>query len=441
MNAASRSQQHQTPWTDVFSHSSLHPTLFYVRDSRGRDSATATPYRIEEIAIGYGVPYRNGLIRGFWDAWDHGGFGFLDGGFTYVLGGDGWLYGGAYVIGFHAFRFLCAELGLRPPRRLKSEPAPLPRYEQLRARIVDETNDPEIVTRLRLTADTLYRLEDYESLQRFAEGTLPLHEYQPVLGDLSVRPTPRPSQRNPTPGPRSAIDSSRIGGSRSVNTPAGASPTNLTKPSSARPKYPGLRVCLKCFTLRGVHDNKEHRCECQPKGEDWQYEDWQRWGVTAEVELCHLCGRRAVWTARGRSTGICPNCRTVNERVGAALGEPHWPALPIGRYSLLSRTPLSGRNIPTDAVFADFAATLGELGSPWQRLPEWRVKERRRLFESVSWKATYRRRIPLDEWLTGLPASRGASVDTFCRFVGADLPDLPEISDLREDHRAFTGSL
>lgn len=103
-----------TRWNEVFSRSSLHVELFYIRGTRGRERDCTIPDRIEASLIEHNVPYRRGLTRGAWDAWRHAGFAFLDGGYTSVLEGPGWVYGGAYVIGFAAFRFVCGELLLVP---------------------------------------------------------------------------------------------------------------------------------------------------------------------------------------------------------------------------------------------------------------------------------------------------------------------------------------
>lgn len=35
-----------------------------------------------------------------------------------------------------------------------------------------------------------------------------------------------------------------------------------------------LEVCLECFNLRGRFEEKEHRCNCVPRDDEWREREW-----------------------------------------------------------------------------------------------------------------------------------------------------------------------
>jgi hypothetical protein len=96
---------------------------------------------------------------------------------------------------------------------------------------------------------------------------------------------------------------------------------------------------------------------------------------------------------------------------------------------------LGGGNTDDTAV-AGFVDLLSGLTKVWKRIFEWAPQEAGRLAASVGWDSG-RGAVPLVEWLERFPASCGASVDAFCRFVEYDLPEHPTLLPLKKTRVGF----
>jgi hypothetical protein len=121
--------------------------------------------------------------------------------------------------------------------------------------------------------------------------------------------------------------------------------------------------------------------------------------------------------------------------VGAVVGGYRSGALPLGRHSLMNGAAMRV-GADSDSEIAEFARTLKDLLREWRRLGEWRKAEARRLADSAM-LTSGRGEVPLEEWLRTFRSSEGASVDAFCRYVGAELPDHPDLRYLTDARLEF----
>ena len=199
-----------------------------------------------------------------------------------------------------------------------------------------------------------------------------------------------------------------------------------------------LEVCLECFKLHGLFEGKEHRCSCAPRDDGWREREWGTRDIAALVDLCHLCARNTMKSGSRWSWYACENCLEVNRAVGAVFGSQKAGALPLGRHSMMNGVTLGGGNTDDTAV-AGFVDLLRGLTKVWKRIFEWAPQEAGRLAASAGWDSGGGA-VPLVEWLERFPASRGASVDAFCRFVEYDLPDHPDLELLSGAKREFLAS-
>jgi len=182
-----------------------------------------------------------------------------------------------------------------------------------------------------------------------------------------------------------------------------------------------VEVCLQCFNLRGSFEGKEHRCDCVPRDDEWKEREWGRYDIAALVDLCHLCARNTMKSGTRWSWYACDSCLEVNRIVGDAFGSRRAGALPLGRHSIMNGVSLGGGDYD-DAAVHGFAELLRGLTSVWKKIFEWAPAEAGRLAATAGWDSRAEA-VPLVEWFERFPASRGASVDAFCRFVEYDLID------------------
>ncbi len=193
--------------------------------------------------------------------------------------------------------------------------------------------------------------------------------------------------------------------------------------------FSGLEICLTCFGLHGMYNGREHRCGCQPRDDDWRESHWSGYDIAASIDMCSVCGRRVMRTGSRWSWYACDLCRNVNIRVGEAIAGPRAFVLPLGRHSMMNGIALSGREVPGDAATAEFVVAMKRLTGFWNQISSWHVDESKRLAGSIPLEGSS---APLNEWLEYFPSSLGASVDAFCRFLDADLPDKPTLARLRD---------
>ena len=210
----------------------------------------------------------------------------------------------------------------------------------------------------------------------------------------------------------------------------------IETPTWERPELLGdLEVCLECFNLRGRFEGKEHRCDCVPRDDGWREREWGTRDIAALVDLCHLCARNTMKSGTRWSWYACDICLKVNRIVGEVFGSRRAGALPLGRHSIMNGVTLSGGNTDDTAV-AGFVDLLRGLTKVWKRIFEWAPQEAGRLAASAGWDSG-EGAVPLVEWLERFPASRGASVDAFCRFVEYDLPEHPTLRHLNKARAEF----
>ena len=95
----------------------------------------------------------------------------------------------------------------------------------------------------------------------------------------------------------------------------------------------------------------------------------------------------------------------------------------------MNGTILSADSARHDIATKRFIESLTEMVGLWSRLSEWKQEEAVRLAEVSGLQDVTS--VPLATWLEVNSASEGASVDAWCRFVGQDLPDIPELDELR----------
>lgn len=193
-----------------------------------------------------------------------------------------------------------------------------------------------------------------------------------------------------------------------------------------------LTLCLVCRHLRGMHHDREHRCSCTPQDEAWLESNWAGYDIAAAIDLCCLCARGVMKSGSRWSWLVCASCLDVNRAVGSALGSDRYGALPVGRHSIMNGVAMSATSV--DSELDSFVARLSALGSVRRDLLAWRDDEVTRLAQDAGLDTDA---VELGEWMRLHPVSVGASADAFCRFVGDELPDLPELADLRAARDVF----
>jgi hypothetical protein len=189
--------------------------------------------------------------------------------------------------------------------------------------------------------------------------------------------------------------------------------------------YGRLELCITCFGLRGLYREKEHRCGCQMRDAAWRASEWAGYDLPELLGMCLLCMRDVVASGTRWSWFACTTCREVNLAVGTALNSAGAMILPLGRHSLMNRVALPTDTEEDDPAVARFAEALLNLTGAWLKLHDWSKVEATRLATAAGWENTA---VPLATWLEAFPASVGASVDAFCRFTGADLPETDQLS-------------
>ena len=55
-----------------------------------------------------------------------------------------------------------------------------------------------------------------------------------------------------------------------------------------------LEVCLTCYQLKGLFEDREHRCGCVGRDDEWREREWGRKDIAALIDLCHLCARNTM---------------------------------------------------------------------------------------------------------------------------------------------------
>lgn len=424
-------------WTAVFNRSTIHSRVFYVKPARLTGYGDATPnQRIEERLIDLGVPHRLGSTRGWWDVWRHAGFGFLDGGFASRFGDNGYLFNGAYVIGYRALRFLCGELSLTPPRPLKNEPRPVPTHEDLRAELHSQLEDQTEATRLHYVADTLYRVTSGAELREFAEGDGPLARYTYAMGDLETGAGPAlPDGTDPDQAASNSMMLAKYASTIAMQQ-AQVSPDRQDDVREEEPAEDtsGLTLCLDCHHLKGTYRDREHRCRCQTRDDTWKRKHWEGYDLPEKIELCFLCARATMGSGSRWTWLACDSCRKVNDAIGTAIAGETAQALPLGRHSIMNGQALSGKDVGDEGAIDRFAAAGGTMMSTAKRLSSWRSAEITRLAEGQGLDPS---EIGLDAWLASFPTSLGASMEAFCRFTSFEAHDLPGLDELWDARAEF----
>ena len=197
-----------------------------------------------------------------------------------------------------------------------------------------------------------------------------------------------------------------------------------------------LEICLTCFGLRGQYLDKEHRCDCTPRDDNWRQQEWSRYDIAALIDICSLCARGTMKSGSRYTWLVCDQCRSVNTRIGQVFDGSGKGALPVGRHSIMNQISLGGGNIDDEAI-KEFSSWLFGLTKVWSRLFDWRLEEARRLVTDAGFQEPA---VPLPMWLDRFPGSVGASVDAFCRYVGYDLPGHRSLKGLSEARTRFLNS-
>ena len=121
-------------WTDAFTRSRGHDAQFAIRDTELGSVA-------EEVIASLTVSFHRSSMM-FSSSYSHSNF--LDGGWQATAGYGFGSVSGQWVVGFHAFRFVCGRMGLRGPRHLKGE-SEVPEHAQLEADFHREAQRKRVV--------------------------------------------------------------------------------------------------------------------------------------------------------------------------------------------------------------------------------------------------------------------------------------------------------
>jgi len=84
---------------------------------------------------------------------------------------------------------------------------------------------------------------------------------------------------------------------------------------------------------------------------------------------------------------------------------------------------------------SEIAAQMKDLVEIWSGLGDFGTRQKALLAASAGLIGGVE--VPLVEWMDRFPTSPGASADAFCTFVGCDLPDHPDLTNLAAERRQF----
>jgi hypothetical protein len=202
--------------------------------------------------------------------------------------------------------------------------------------------------------------------------------------------------------------------------------------------YSTMSVCATHLILVGTYADKEHRCPCNPGGDDWREREWAGYDIAALLDLCNICVRDVMGSGTRWSWRACETCRSVNNRIATAInGEIH-PGnqiLPLGRHSVMNGIAIGPGSLRSGHLTEQSVEPLASFFEFSSRLINWQQEEGRRLTDRAGFAGLDR--VPLDDWLAANPGSLGASVDAFCRFIDEDdVPDHRELDELKEARHA-----
>ncbi|HEX5543203.1 MAG TPA: hypothetical protein VFX60_16870 [Micromonospora sp.] len=188
-----------------------------------------------------------------------------------------------------------------------------------------------------------------------------------------------------------------------------------------------FELCLTCGYLRGG-EPREHRCQCQPRTEEWQ-QQWQGRDMARDLEMCVLCVRGTVTTWSKWSWMGCDLCRHVSEVVGAWHGGRY--ALPLGRHSIMNGG-LIRPVAETESEVREIADALLAFIGQWDSLRAWQKAEFERL---AAPQRVDLPTMPLPQWQRQHPPSLGASVNAFDRYGVVPVPS--DLATLRQAQETF----
>jgi hypothetical protein len=323
-----------------------------------------------------------------------------------VTGGDGFGFGGVYIIGLDAFRLVCHEAGLVPPRRLKGEEPNPPGHAELLEILSTQLNDPEKSAHLRLVADTLWAANSGGELKDVANGSARLHLYHPGLGHMGS-----------TTGPETIVDKTYDEVMRSQR-PKPEPPVKREPPApEPEPSLADASLCLTCIDIHGRHRDKELRCMCQPRDDEWREANWEGWDIPTTIAMCTMCCRTTVKSGTRWSWIACEHCRDASVAIGTAIAGQEAVVLRFGRHSIMNGIALS----PDPAKIAESVDAITEMLEEHQSLTKWAKAETGRLAES----AGFHDDVPLEEWIEAFTPSLGHSIDAMCRYKRVDIRDVP----------------
>lgn len=399
------------PWGDLFARSTIHPRIFFLKGSRGRYADISGYHEIKGTLIDLGIPYRFGARRGAWDAWEHGGFGFLDGGLFEVTSGDGFGFGGVYVLGVDALRLVCHETGLVPPRRLKGEDRMPADHDELRAMLTTQLDDPDKFAHLRLIADTLWSANSGGELAAVLDGTARLRRYAPNLGHMDT-----------TSGPEVIVDKTYDEVMRARRPKPEPPVKREPPPPEPEPSLSDAFLCLTCTDVHGHHRDKELRCRCQPRDDGWREANWKGWDIPETIAVCTMCCRTTVKSGTRWSWIACEHCREASEAIGTAIAGRKAVVLRFGRHSIMNGIALS----PDPAKIAESVDAITKTLEEHRSLAKWAKAETARLAQS----AGFHDDVPLEDWLAAFDPSLGNSIDAICRYKRVDIRDVPNADHL-----------
>jgi hypothetical protein len=399
-----RGQPDRTPWSDLFARSTVHPRMFYLKGSRGRHADISNFGPVREAVIDLDIPHRFGSRRGVWDWWEHGGAGFLDGGLFQITGGDGFGFGGVYILGADAFRLVCHETAMVPPRRLKGEDRTPPSHKELLAMLTEQLEDPETFAHLRLVADTLWSSEMGPDVAAVLNGTARLHRYGAGFGDLT----------GPV-GPEDIVDEPYVSPIRKPK-PKPVVKREPPKPEP-EPSIAEVFLCLTCADMHGHHRDKELRCRCQPHDDEWRETNFDGWDIAETLALCTMCCMAAVKSGSRWSWLGCESCREASEAIGTGIAGKKAGIFRFGRHSIMNGISLS----PLPEKTEESVNAIMTMLKDQQEMGAWQKVEIARLAAFAGFEDD----VPLEQWTATFRPSLGNSLDAMCRHVGVDIHDAP----------------